>query len=121
MPKRIQRRRTKNWRMPEGAIYVGRPSVFGNPFNWRIYGKQGAARLYRKWLGPEGDTKFPKFATQREKLLWRLPELYNKDLCDWCSLDEDCHADILLELVVALFAMIEDIDAAGKRGREGEK
>lgn len=32
MPERIQRRRTKGWRMPEGAIYVGRPSKWGNPF-----------------------------------------------------------------------------------------
>ena len=31
-PVRIQRKRTKGWRMPEGAIYVGRPTVFGNPF-----------------------------------------------------------------------------------------
>lgn len=31
-PKRIQRKRTKGWRMPEGAIYVGRPTRFGNPF-----------------------------------------------------------------------------------------
>lgn len=29
--KRIQRKRTKGWRMPEGAVYVGRPTVFGNP------------------------------------------------------------------------------------------
>ena len=35
MPKRIQRQRTKGWRMPEGAIYVGRPTVWGNPFDWR--------------------------------------------------------------------------------------
>ena len=32
--KRIQRQRTKGWRMPEGAIYVGRPSKWGNP--WRV-------------------------------------------------------------------------------------
>lgn len=32
MPQRIQRKRTKGWRMPEGAIYVGRPTKFGNPF-----------------------------------------------------------------------------------------
>ena len=32
MPKRIQRRRTAGWRMPEGAVYVGRPSPWGNPF-----------------------------------------------------------------------------------------
>lgn len=31
-PKRIQRKRTKGWRMPEGAVYVGRPTIFGNPF-----------------------------------------------------------------------------------------
>ena len=29
---RIQRRRTPGWRMPEGAVYVGRPTKFGNPF-----------------------------------------------------------------------------------------
>lgn len=32
LPKRIQRKRTKGWRMPDGAVYVGRPTVFGNPF-----------------------------------------------------------------------------------------
>lgn len=31
-PKRLQRRRTKGWRMPKGAVSVTRPSVFGNPF-----------------------------------------------------------------------------------------
>ena len=32
MPKRIQRKRTKGWKMPDGAVYVGRPTKFGNPF-----------------------------------------------------------------------------------------
>lgn len=32
MPVRIQRRRVKGWRMPEGARYVGRGSRYGNPF-----------------------------------------------------------------------------------------
>ena len=31
-PQRIQRQRTKGWRMPEGAVYVGRPTKWGNPF-----------------------------------------------------------------------------------------
>lgn len=30
--RRLQRQRTKGWRMPEGAIYVGRPTLWGNPF-----------------------------------------------------------------------------------------
>lgn len=31
-PKRIQLRRTKGWRKPDGAVVVARPSKFGNPF-----------------------------------------------------------------------------------------
>ncbi|MCW2756994.1 MAG: hypothetical protein JWO46_740 [Nocardioidaceae bacterium] len=34
-PKRIQLRRTKGWRKPEGAIVVARPSRWGNPFRYR--------------------------------------------------------------------------------------
>jgi hypothetical protein len=33
-PRRIQRRRTKGWKMPEGAVYVGRPTRWGNP--WKL-------------------------------------------------------------------------------------
>jgi hypothetical protein len=33
MPKRIQRKRTKGWKIPEGAVYVGRPTIYGNPFH----------------------------------------------------------------------------------------
>ena len=32
MAERIQRRRTKGWRMPPGAVNVTRPSDWGNPF-----------------------------------------------------------------------------------------
>lgn len=30
-PARIQRRRTRGWRKPEGAVYVGRGTKWGNP------------------------------------------------------------------------------------------
>ncbi len=32
-PLRIQRRRTKGYRMPPGAVYCGRPTIWGNPFD----------------------------------------------------------------------------------------
>lgn len=32
VPQRIQRMRTKGWRMPAGALYVGRGTVWGNPW-----------------------------------------------------------------------------------------
>jgi len=33
-PKRIQRKRTRGWRMPDGAVYVGRPTKWGNPYRF---------------------------------------------------------------------------------------
>ena len=74
-PKRIQRQRTKGWRMPEGAIYVGRPSAYGNPWPvsgemqpWlalalRQRGDAGGRRAsvviaYRWWLADDG-SRFP--------------------------------------------------------------
>ena len=32
MPERIQRQRTRGYRFPPDAIYVGRPTIWGNPF-----------------------------------------------------------------------------------------
>ncbi|RNL66260.1 DUF4326 domain-containing protein [Nocardioides marmoriginsengisoli] len=42
-PKRIQRRREKGWKMPEGAVYVGRGTKWGNPFKLRHH--TGLARV----------------------------------------------------------------------------
>lgn len=39
---RIQRSRAKGWRMPEGAVYVGRPTMWGNPW---CPGKPGTIAL----------------------------------------------------------------------------
>jgi hypothetical protein len=67
MPQRLQRSRAKGWRMPAGAVYVGRPTRWGNPFtvtgDWIVWaavalgftgdliGRQRAAvALYRAWL-----------------------------------------------------------------------
>mgnify|MGYP000330179115 CR=1 FL=1 len=65
-PQRIQRQRTKGWRMPEGAVYVGRGSRYGNPFkvervpNWPRWGGSAPWRIVtpdgRTWH-PEGDRK----------------------------------------------------------------
>lgn len=39
-PVRIQRKRTKGWKMPANTVYVGRPTKWGNPF---VVGKPGGA------------------------------------------------------------------------------
>lgn len=100
-PKRIQRKRTKGWRMPPNAVYVGRGSVWGNPFK----GPE-ALRLYRllwrrRWkdLAREG-IGYGMISLNLVCLLlaWerRLPKLRGKDLACWCPLDRPCHVDVLL-------------------------
>jgi len=96
-PKRIQRKRRKGWRMPRGAIYVGRPSKWGNPFGVHPEdgGRHAACALYRSWL--DGD--FPNTESDRRGgILNELHELRGKDLACWCPSHEPCHADVLLEL-----------------------
>jgi hypothetical protein len=89
-PKRIQRKRTKGWKMPENAIYVGRPTKWGNPFMVDEHNPPRAC------VG--------QFRLHMEKILERpaerelLKTLRGKDLACWCPLDQPCHADVLLEL-----------------------
>src|SRR5690349_13318575 len=66
-PKRVQLRRTKGWRKPEGAVVVSRPSPYGNPFpvkgDWIMWTavalgytgdlagrRRAAVALFRAWL-----------------------------------------------------------------------
>ena len=89
MAKRIQRKRSKGWRMPKNTIYVGRPTRWGNPFR---VGKDGnreeVIEKYRKWL-KEKLKEDPDF----------LEPLRGKDLTCWCPLDKLCHADVILEFL----------------------
>ena len=107
-PQRIQRRRAKGWRMPEGALYVGRPTKWGNPF--RIYAEQivvtddgrdwycpegaqqGAVDLFALHIGPMGIYEYD------DDRLAELRALAGRDFACWCPLDQPCHADVLLEI-----------------------
>jgi hypothetical protein len=103
MAERIQLRRTKGWRLPEGTINVARPTRWGNPF---VVGKavtppierysvdpiyvrdaEHAIRLYGRWLSGSAN-----------RCADLVPELRGKNLACWCPLDQPCHADVLLEI-----------------------
>lgn len=90
-PQRIQRRRVKGWKMPEGAIYVGRPTKWGNPFR-RGEGDdpQWAVSDYEQWLMEETAGDKIRLAATRE--------LRGHDLCCWCKPGAPCHADVLLRI-----------------------
>lgn len=89
---RIQRRRTRGWRMPEGAVYVGRPSRWGNPF--RVGTRPGEHTL---------ETSLALYrihaADSRRGWDWLDPLRQATALVCWCPLDVPCHADVLIELV----------------------
>lgn len=91
MPKRIQRKRERGWRMPEGAIYVGRPTKFGNPHTLT----PGADDTMRHLLV----VGFEEYARRRlsHNPTWLAP-LRGKDLACWCAPSNACHADVLLRL-----------------------
>lgn len=124
-PRRIQRKRTAGWRMPDGARYVGRPSRWGNPF--RIY--HGHTTIGPSWsraretwhafpvrdcvnayvtsstpLGPEAAVELyrrllhVRARDEGDRLREWLAPLAGRDLACWCPLDQPCHADVLLRL-----------------------
>lgn len=79
--------------MPQGTVYVGRGSKWGNPFPFdhqRYLGKAWAVDAYAQWLR----TSLKGLALVRE----HLHELRGKNLACWCKPGELCHADLLLAL-----------------------
>lgn len=122
MPQRIQRKRAKGWRMPEGAVYVGRPTKWGNPWSVKGYYNAGytgslaeaaaacvenfrawMTRTRSSWSGdvPGGPLKHPDGSVRFEPV--DVSPLRGKDLACWCPLPapgepDVCHAAVLLEL-----------------------
>jgi hypothetical protein len=97
-PKRIQRRRTAGWRMPESAVYVGRPTRWGNPFPASYFGPAEAVRLYREWLAGADHLGYTDAGQRRHRALDGLSNLTGHNLACWCPPDRPCHADVLLAL-----------------------
>jgi hypothetical protein len=98
MAQRIQLRRTKGWRKPDGVAVVSRPTKFGNPFPASYFGPQEAVRLYREWLAGVDHLGYTNASEMRRRVLDGVVELATRDLACWCPLDQPCHADVLLEL-----------------------
>lgn len=118
MPKRIQRKRTKGWKMPPNTVYVGRPSKWGNPFKvgqfmyymdvchfmllsdvkkYFTVGKNIVSAVAKKKLTREDCINL--FNTYAYRInSEKLSELKGKNLACWCKEGDLCHADILLKL-----------------------
>jgi hypothetical protein len=99
-PIRVQRKRTKGYRLPDNTVSVCRPGKFGNPFKpagTAHEAKQRCVDEFRAWLVGNTDG----FDKARATMLSSLESLRGKNLACFCKLDEPCHADVLLELANA--------------------
>ena len=72
--------------VPPGAVYIGRPGKWGNPF---VIGKHGTRAAVV--------AKYRAYLLGNPALMAALPELHGKDLVCWCAPDA-CHGDVLVEL-----------------------
>ena len=108
-PIRIQRKRTKGWKMPENTISVTRPGPWGNPFS--VAGAHDAGftgdlnkrcvGAFKAWLvSPYWRTNWDgkESETSRAFILRNIDLLRGKNLACFCPLDQPCHADVLIEL-----------------------
>ena len=82
---KVYNKRNKN--IPPDAVYVGRPSKWGNPYP--IQGtltREDVVQMFRVYAE----------AVLEKEPDWLKP-LTGKDLVCWCA-PKPCHADVLLEL-----------------------
>lgn len=92
IPKRIQRRRMKGWRMPANTVSVTRPGRYGNPYRVGVDGDQSeCVDKFRADL--EHTLRFDP-----SLLADHLESLRGKDLACFCALDTPCHGDVWLDL-----------------------
>jgi hypothetical protein len=72
---------------PAGSVYVGRPTIWGNPFTIGKDGTRAEVVLkYSAWLNERPELKAKARA-----------ELRGKDLVCWCA-PALCHAQVLLSV-----------------------
>lgn len=84
--RRIQRKRTKGFKLPKGAICCSRPSEYSNPFPLSQHGLERSLQLYRRYL----QIKLQQNPDYLEPLRGKL-------LACWCPLTSPCHVDCILE------------------------
>lgn len=121
-PQRVQRLRKKGFKLQDASKsglpvkYVGRPTVWGNPFRltqdgfvdcystqrgllnpwimWSIsngFTQKHIVQLYKKWL--KGEFKNKAYLPIPPK----IEQLRGYDLACFCTPGQPCHVDVLLE------------------------
>lgn len=79
--------------VPDGAVYVGRPTKYGNPFTIAKHGRDNAVGLYEEWIKT-------KIAMDPEFHKQLIHDLRGKDLVCFCA-PSACHAEVLMRIANA--------------------
>jgi|SRR5271155_3263948 len=91
-----QKTRVVHCRKEPYDVYVGRPSVYGNPFShltgtlaqFKVSTREEAVAAFRRWI----------YNPENGELLQRVKtELKGKVLGCWCK-PQSCHGDVLAEI-----------------------
>ena len=126
-PKRIQRQRTKGWKMPPNTVSVCRPHTLGNPFvvgepSGYMFKDNGDPtpmiasltleqcvemfdELSRGVLTPEMHPRGHQWLERFRKRTgfispteYLRSQLRGKNVACYCNLDAQCHGDIILRI-----------------------
>lgn len=98
--------------MPPETVKIARPGFWGNPFRVEVFGRELALKLYREsvegfWSPDNVASLSDELAAEAYRLHSNLRiamrtrdvrELRGQHLACWCRLDQDCHAEVLLEI-----------------------
>lgn len=82
--------------IPAGAVYIGRPSKWGNPFSH----KPGTLAKYQVLSREEAVAKYREWVLSQPDLMASLSEIRGKTLVCWCK-PASCHGDVLAKLADA--------------------
>lgn len=118
-PQRIQRKRTKGFKLPPNTLCATRPGKFGNPFRVGMYvklGNGGDGMTYLACTDKRNATADYTYidTTQQAVDIYReyrrryplsselLAQLRAAEwIACYCQLNEPCHTDVLLEIANA--------------------
>ena len=112
MPVRVQRKRTKGFKLPNNTVCVNRGTKWGNPFKVgdsllnlpvvvhnriRFTDEESEFGLITNEIAKKAYTIYLHHHCHGQSIMSSIDELKGKNLACFCSLNEPCHADVLLQ------------------------
>lgn len=120
IPSRIQRLRLAGSVTPKRTRYCGRPGIFGNPFDTKeeffSWVRHGNVPLDYEGLSRD------ELGFMRQRIWSNLYLLLDYDhLSCWCGLKQDCHVDVIVDLLrehyIGLYKSLGTLPARSRGGR----